>query len=353
MLIAGEGYNTSDTRIFAPPLYPWLMRLAGGLLGGNEGAVRPSDCSAILLGGLIVSNLACMGLFAYLYRLAEMEWGTAIARRTVVYLALFPSAFFLLAAYAESLFMLCAVAAFYHARRRQWLAAGLWGGCAPLARLPGIAILLPLGWEFARQWWVSRCTASKMLAIQTDLSRAEAGERPLASHKARLLWHGWPLILVVVGGILFPLYAYLVVGSDGLLAPFAIHTQRFMGRFALPWHSLWMAVRALASGSFRFIEPFDLAFALLFIGLTAVAFFRLPSIYALYMAVMLVGSLTKVSAVQPLLSLSRYVLVLFPGFVLLAQLGQRNAWWNRLIVYLSVAGAIFFVGQFAIWGWVG
>jgi hypothetical protein len=63
--------------------------------------------------------------------------------------------------------------------------------------------------------------------------------------------------------------------------------------------------------------------------------------------------LTKVGEVQPLLSLSRYVLVLFPGFVLLARAGQRSAWWNRAIVYPSVALSIFYVGQFVLWGWVG
>ena len=322
MLIAREGYNMEDTRIFAPPLYPGLMRLVGSLLGGSE--------TAYLVGGLIVSNLACIGLLFYFYRLVEMEWDATIARRSVVYLAMFPSAFFLLAAYAESLLMLCTVAAFYHARRREWFAAGLWGFFAPLARLPGVVILLPLGWEFARQWWGSRRT-----------------EEPLPG------WHGWPLLLVALGGALFPMYAYFVVGSDGLLAPFQIHTQRFMGRFAMPWQSLWMAVRVLVSGSLRIIEPFDLFFALLFVGLTIVAFHKLPMLYALYMAVMLAGTLTKVAGVQPLLSLSRYVLVLFPGFVLLARLGQRGLWWNRLIVYSALALSLFFSGQFTIWGWVG
>jgi hypothetical protein len=93
MLIARGGYSLSDTRIFAPPLYPLLMRLFG-LIGNG-------DDRALLLGGLVVSNLACIALFAYLYRLVEMEWDGALARRTVVYMALFPTAFFLLAAYAE------------------------------------------------------------------------------------------------------------------------------------------------------------------------------------------------------------------------------------------------------------
>ncbi|MBN1641972.1 MAG: hypothetical protein JXA09_12120, partial [Anaerolineae bacterium] len=67
MAIARDGYHAGDTRIFAPPLYPWLMRAGGWLLGGSD--------AAYLVAGLIVSNLACIGLFIYLYRLIGQEWG--------------------------------------------------------------------------------------------------------------------------------------------------------------------------------------------------------------------------------------------------------------------------------------
>jgi hypothetical protein len=328
MLIAREGYSLSDTRIFAPPLYPWLMRLTGNLLGGSD--------RAYLLGGLIVSNLACIAAFAYLYRLVEREWSAELARHSIVYLAIFPTAFFLLAGYAESLFLLCAIAALYYARGERWALSGLWAFLAPLARLPGVVIVLPLAWEFARQWRASRRSV-----------RQERTDRALR------WWQGWPLLLAALGALAYPLYARLIIGTDSVWAPFAVHTQRFAGRFALPGQGLWHAARILASGQFRLIEPFDLIFALLFTGLTVAAFFRLPLIYALYMATMLAGLLTKTADVQPLLAVSRYVLALFPGFVLLAMLGERSAWWNRAIVYPSIALSIFFAGQFALWGWVG
>jgi hypothetical protein len=157
----------------------------------------------------------------------------------------------------------------------------------------------------------------------------------------------------VLGGLAYPLYARWVVGTESLLAPFTVHTQRFAGRFALPGQSLWHAARVLASGQFRLIEPFDLFFALLFTGLTVAALVQLPLAYALYMAATLAGLLTKTADVQPLLAVSRYVLVLFPGFMLLAKLGTRSAWWHRAIAYPSLALLVFFAGQFVLWGWVG
>ena len=49
-LIACRGYSLEDTSIFAPPLYPWLMRGLGRLLGGGE--------RAALLAGLLLAGCA-------------------------------------------------------------------------------------------------------------------------------------------------------------------------------------------------------------------------------------------------------------------------------------------------------
>ena len=327
IVIARDGYSLEDTRIFAPPLYPWLARLAGSLLGGGD--------TAFLLGGLIVSNLACIALFAYFYALAEREWGTALARRAVVYLALFPTAFFLVAAYSESLlYTLCGRGALSRPKGSELPQAV---GCRLLVGVPGAPgeaargiLVVPLAVEFARQWRQSR-----------------ASERPLA------WWKAWPLFLPVLGALVYPLYVRFVLGADSLWAPFAIHQQRFAGRFAMPWQSVWQALRVLALGEFRWIEPIDLSLTLLFAGLTVAAFVYLPLVYAVYMAAVLAGALAKFGPVQPLLSLSRYVLALVPGFVLLARVGRRSAWWNRAIVYPSVALQILLAGQFVLWGWVG
>jgi hypothetical protein len=166
-------------------------------------------------------------------------------------------------------------------------------------------------------------------------------------------WQAWPLGLAALGAGVFPLYVRFGLGASSLLAPFTVHTRRFAGRFALPGVGVVQAIRVLASGTHRLIEPFDLAFTLLFIALTVLAFRRLPATYGIYMSVTLAGSLLKTADVQPLLSASRYLLALFPGFVLLAQLGVRSPWWNRAILYPSAALLVFFTGQFVLWGWVG
>jgi len=315
--IAAQGYSLADTSIFAPPLYPLLMRGLGALLGGEY-----------LLAGLVVSSLAYLLALVYFYKLVAFEHDEALARRSLLYLALFPMSFFFLAAYSESLFLLTTVAAFYHARRGEWGVAGVWGMLAPLARLQGAVVLVSLGYEFIRQHW------------QGSLRRG--------------WWRrAWPLGLMALGAAAFPLYTWLVLGADGPLAPFNVHTQRFHGRFVVPGASIITAMRVLLSSHFRFIEPFDFFFALLFLGLTVVAFRKLPLAYGLYMALTLGGILSKAGPIQPLLSVSRYVITLFPGFILLGMLGQRSGFWHRIIVYSSMTLQLFMSGEFVIWGWVG
>jgi hypothetical protein len=321
MAIAMRGYSVADTAIFAPPLYPLLMRVLGSALGGGV--------AATLLAGLLVSNAAHVATLAIFYKLVAWETDDLTARRGTVYLALFPTAFFLLAAYSESLFLLCTVAALYAARRGRWAWAGMWGALAPLVRLPGVVLVVPLAWEWGRQ----------ALTVHRRGNRISWGSG---------VW----LLLPVLGALAFPVYASVRLGSGNLFAPFIVHTQRFHGRFAWPGQCLVDAVQVLASGQFRFIEPFDFFFALLFVVLTVLTFRRLPRVYGIYMAVMLAGVLTKTAPVQPLLSVSRYVLALFPAFILLGRWG-RNPWVNRAIVYPSMALLLLFTGEFVIWGWVG
>jgi hypothetical protein len=306
--VAEVGFMDPNLGPIIPPLYPLLMRGLGTLLGGNT-----------LLAGLIIANAAYLAALIYFFKLVLLEFDLSTARRATLYLAIFPTAFFYLAAYTESLFLLCTVAGFYHARKGQWWAAGVWGFLAPLVRLQGAFLLLPLIFEYLRQ-------------------------------KRRLGWDSLALLLAALGNLIFPLFVWLSLGLTPW-TPFSIHTQRFHGRFAPPWASLLAAVRVLGSGQFFQADIFDFAFALLFLVLLVGIAKTLPPVYTLYSAIMLLAILSKVGPISPLLSTGRYVLPIFPAFVLLGRWAS-TPWRQRSVVYPSVALLIFFAGQFILWGWV-
>ena len=310
--IAERGYAAFDSALFVPPLFPGLIRLTSALIGTDS-----------LGSALIVSNVAGLAGMTAFYALARAEvadpqW----ARRAVFYLSVFPTGFFWFAGYTESLLLLSSALALLAASRSRWLISGLAAGLAALSRLAGALLIVPVG-------------VSAWRAV-----RAERSWRPLVAVAGAL-----------IGALAFPVYAWLGMGLSPL-APVEVQAGRAQGGFAFPGVNLVRAIQRLAGGESNFADLFDLALLLLFIGLAVPVWRQLSRPLALFYFGFLLLYLSRVAGIAPLLGMARYVLVLFPAYLVLAGWGRR-AWIHRLIVYLSTTGLLLLSGQFAIWGWVG
>lgn len=135
--IALQGYTSELSTTFFP-LYPFLLRLAG------------PDEVRVAVWGLLLSNVAFLLALVGLYRLTEEELGVEVARWATLTLAFFATSVYFGAVYSESLFLCCLVWAFFFARRRRWLAAGLLACLASLTRNAGVVITLALLLEYGR-----------------------------------------------------------------------------------------------------------------------------------------------------------------------------------------------------------
>jgi hypothetical protein len=67
---------------------------------------------------------------------------------------------------------------------------------------------------------------------------------------------------------------------------------------------------------------------------------------------MLIFLLSRMGHPQPLVSMARYVLEIFPAFMVLAIYGKHPI-LRRVIFYIFTTGLLFMSAQFALWGWVG
>jgi len=67
---------------------------------------------------------------------------------------------------------------------------------------------------------------------------------------------------------------------------------------------------------------------------------------------MFLAPLFRMTTTQPLVSMMRYALAIFPVFILWGVWG-KNAWVNRAIIYPSLLLQLYLSAQFVMWGWVG
>jgi hypothetical protein len=122
-------------------------------------------------------------------------------------------------------------------------------------------------------------------------------------------------------------------------------------RLVPPWETYWYAVKTLIIGNATFIDTINLGVMTLFLVLLVWGWKKIPVEYNLYTLFSILIILVRIVETQPLISASRYSLMLFPSFYALGLAGE-NPWLRRTIVYGSVLLNLYLSGQFFIWGWV-
>jgi hypothetical protein len=329
--VAEHGYDhvsRSATAFF--PLYPAAVGILGRIFFGHY-----------LLAGIAVSLAAGLASFVLLYRIAETWLGAEGARRTVLYLAVFPMALFLQAVYSESLYLLLTLAAFWYAERKRFLAAGIVAGLALLTRPTAVALLPALAllaWRLPnkREALTRLGAAPAMFALYPLLLWAQRGD-PFAFLNAQGIWSRRLSPAGPLGGI-----------WGGLRSGWAGVRQLISGSHT---HTYWPAVDGTDPMRVAAVNLECLAALILFVFLTYVAWRRFGAPYGLFSAVSLAIPLSVPSDRWPLLSMPRFGLVIFPLFLALAAVGRKPRAHTAIVSISSLLLGVAVV-QWALWQWV-
>ncbi len=332
--IAEHGYwaastlGTASNWIFHP-LYPLLIFPFGHLFGGSDAAFD--------IGAVLVSNVAGLIAITYLYLLARREFNSQIASRTIFYLALFPTSFYLSAAFSESVFLACAVMCIYYARQHRWWLAGICGGLGSLARIQGLALLIPVIWEY----WQVLSVRYAPLPDMRGMTVREKGQAWLHSRIFGVLlaakgFSNW-LNLVAISLIPFGLVPFLIysqIKTGDFLASIHNHSVGWGRQVSNPVKLVLSSIiHPLAPSAMEWnFWALNMIMICVFIGFTLWAFRSLPIIYALYTFVMMVMPLSTGS----IKSISRYYLIIFPAFILLALWSSRGKSTERNFSIISL-----------------
>lgn len=317
--IAQYGYGAAWRTAFFP-LFPILEHILTAI-------VRDP-----FVAGLIISNIATLGMFMVLYKLVAEDFDAERAWRSVLYLAVFPTAFFFAAAYNESLFLLFALLSFYYMRKGHWWIAALAALGASLTRSTAVCLFIPFAYEYLRQrefQWrkidvhVLSCAGiAGGIAIFMLYSYIEFHD-PLAFSHAEAVWQHH----LTFPGIIF-IKSLGVIRHSPILSFSSIHNVMDLSAM------LFILMALILS----FVGPWKLD--------------KKHWSYAFYAAIAyLFLTLVPESGGLPLASMGRYMLEIFPAFVVLAAMGKKR---NFNIYYLGICLPLlaFLLLQWLTGGWI-
>jgi hypothetical protein len=310
--IAEHGYVT-----YAPehkfiaffPLFPWLVR-----------ALAYAFNNYYLVAGQIISFVSTLLAAWFLQLLVHLDDNDRRARRALLYLLFFPTAYFLAAPYTESLFLATALGAFWCARTGRWWQAGAFGLFCALSRIQGVVLFPALLIEIWLLWRVNK----------------------------RWDWR-WLWTLGIPAGVLI----YLGINYSLFRNPFAftaMQREYWTNYAVVPWEPVWNSLKYMlfdpvitAQGTYVEVARFwGVVAALVLLWMCFKTKLRLS--YQAFVWLQFI----MVMMSSFLMSLPRYLLCFFPFFIALAKLSDEEDFHQGML-----AGSALIMGGFAYLYYVG
>lgn len=302
--IATFGYKHLQQAFF--PIYPLIISLLTKPFSYDLFSAIPFG----ILSGILISNISFLFSLIYLGELLRIDFPKNIVFLTLMVLVFFPTSFYFSAVYSESLFFLFIILSFYNARKKKWLIATFFGILASATRFFGVLLLPALFIEALQQ--------------KTNFSKA-----------------GW-ILLIPAGLLSYMVYLYLTIGDP--LAFYNLQTvvgeQHQRGIILLPQvYFRYIKMVSTVNIYTPIYQTIILEFILGIVFLILPIYGYLKKIRLSYLFYALLGFL--IPTIQgSFSSVPRYVIVLFPSFIVLALLISRLPKLLKRIFFLISASLL-------------
>lgn len=322
LTISESGYVADFTQAFFP-LFPWIIGMVSKYFLLNS-----------LYSALLVGNLSLLIAICLFWSLLRIDFKIEQSRQVILSLLLFPTAFFLGAVYGESFFLCLIFGTFLAARRKNWLLAGVLGAMATATRFVGIFLIPALAIEY----WLGLKESEKNMKFKKVSAVI-------------------PVLSICI--VSFGLIAYMVYSqqhfNDALKF---IHSQPAFGasrsdKIILLYQVFWRYAKMAVTVDFFSLLYYRIsmealsAVVFLVLGLMSLKKTRLS--YAVFgILSFLTPTLTGTFSSMP-----RYILVMFPVFIMIGSwLNGENHKLRRRIYYsvstvlLAINTMLFLGGRF-------
>lgn len=366
--IAWSGFSKPELTAFFP-LFPLLVRACADLV---MLFYHPSDplLWGEMWGGILASRLSALVAFIAVAALAKRELGSREgAWRALMVTATYPFAFFLAMIYPQATLLAAVTLALFWARSGRWLAASAAAFAAALTHQAGVALALPLAWEFGRQHgWLPVETVQDALGGRIRLSRVPEALGTGAREAIRTVGRCRPLatlpkgLLVVasapLGLALYMAYLWHAFGNP-LIYQQVQRLPQWDRHPAAPWttaHLYWNYLMRV--GHWGYGETLMLIDGGIWVGLAILTILfvrRLPFMFTLWVGCLLlfciVSPTYSVSIADPISGTGRFLTAAVPLFIGLAGVFRTRpalgvVWVGGGMMLQTIFASLFLIGRF-------
>lgn len=322
--IAKNGYTYRDgfqSNVAFFPLYPWTIKFLSPLI--------PNPYIA----GVVISNICLLlALFLFHYYMELRRKEDDIINRALIYILIYPTSLFFSTTYSESMFLLFVVLSFIFYEREKYCWCGVFGYLATFTRQIGIclfpAFLLDLLFKIKfkpsqiRAQWFFLLFIFLAHPTVMIIHKIQVGE-PLAFYKTQDAW-GRSLTTPVATII------KTIKATD-----IKMKSKKPFDDYNMP------------ASRRDFQNLMDLFFFFFFIIIGVYALFKdiAWGIYILTVPLLAISSGLFASII-------RYVMVLFPGFILLSEFGKNKYIDTGIKLFFSLFLGVFTM-LYTLWHWGG
>jgi len=285
------------------PLYPLFVKIFSFLFGNPK------------LVGFIISNAALFLACFYLYKLTNLEFrNKSIAMKAVFFMLIAPVSFFFSIIYTEGLFLFLAISCFYYMRKKQWLTASILGFFLSLTRSVGFIIFFPMLMEY----------------LDLDFYNFKIRKEKI---KKDILY----LLLVPAGLLSYMAYLYVKFGN-----PFVFYTVQATGSWLRKFTSVFFTLHTIIYCPFLYAMIFAGSIVLAILLITYLYFSEARLSYTIY-SLLLLGAYLSTGN---LASIQRFIGVIFPLYISLALIANKNKYLRNLLEIFFIILLIFFIFLF-------
>jgi hypothetical protein len=308
--VAKYGYENiaiNPQLIAVLPLFPLAIGFLGFII------------SDYTLAAFILANIFFAISCFFLYFLSKIDFNEKISLNAVLFFSIFPTVYFLHTGYSDSMFLALAISSFYFARKSKWMHSGILGMLASFTKIFGILLLPALIIEYLEQ------KKFKLSSVKKDFIF---------------------IFLITLG---FAVYLALNFSFFGDTLEFIkVQSSNWNREIAPFWSGLSNLFNEVDLNSEKFFySSSEAVFGIIGLFASLFVFLKMRRSYGIFMVLYLATVLFNSNWVGT----PRYVLSIFPMFILFSKYTTNLKWWRYSLILLFLVLLTAYLSFFSVGRW--